>query len=107
MGMNVIVSMFISITRDTICTRISSISGCPALHNREIDQGSNSQDTYSDDTDGRDTLCSGGTPLLLFTPKLGLSTLFLPRSLTSALLAHKSHSSSKHLFAVCNDDAFR
>src|SRR5712691_8632606 len=54
MGMNVKVSMFIRITGDTICGGISSIGSNTGrrltLFDNEIDENSNSQHTYSDDS---------------------------------------------------------
>src|SRR6266702_2446100 len=92
MGMNVNVEMFITITRCAIYGRIGSVGRCLTLRNNEIDEAGNKQYSRRDDADDRDALSASGTPPLFFTPKLFLAASFLPRTLTSTLLAHGSHS---------------
>jgi len=89
-GMNVKVSMFIIVTRDTICCGIGSVGGRLAPHNHEIDKDSNSEYADSYDADNRDAPGSSGASPLFFSPPLFLSAVFLSRELTRALLTHKS-----------------
>src|SRR2546423_1219808 len=92
MGMNVNVEMFITITRCAIYGRVGSVGRCLTLRNNEIDEAGNKQYSRRDDAGHRDALSASGTPLLFFTPKLFLPASFLPRALTSTLLAHGSAS---------------
>src|SRR5579859_5108785 len=88
MGMVVRGSLFQPITRDGIYGGISGIGRCLSLRNDHIDEASNSQHCCRDDADSRDALSAHGTLPLFFTPKLVLPASFLPRALTSTLLAH-------------------
>src|SRR5438132_12944704 len=92
MGMNVNVEMFITITRCAIYGRIGSVGSCLTLRNNEIDEAGNKQYSRRDDAGDRDALSASGTLPLFFAPKLFLPASFLPRTLTSTLLVHGSHS---------------
>ena len=95
MGMNVNVEMFITITRCPIYGRIGSVGRCLTLRNNEIDEASNKQYSRRYNAGGRDALSASGTPPLFLTPKQFIPAPFLPRTLTSYLLAHRFHSPFK------------
>src|SRR6266481_4924545 len=91
MCMNVRAGLLCTLTGNVIYRRVRSVGRCVALRNHEIDKDSNSEHAYRDDADGCNTLRSSGTPSLFFAPSLFLAALFLPRVVTSALLAHTFH----------------
>src|SRR5207302_5234052 len=94
-SVNVKVAVFTAITRYTVYGGVGSVGRCLNLSNNEIDEAGNKQYSRRYNAGGRDALSARGTPPLFFTPKLFLPASFLPRTLTSYLLAHGSHSPFK------------
>lgn len=101
MGMNMEVAMFKTIAGNAIDGRISWVRRSLALCDGEIGEASNSQCDHADDDEYCDALRSSGSSPLFFTPSLFLAALFLPRAVTSALLAHTFHFPFVRAFQEC------
>src|SRR6266566_6804804 len=94
-SVNVKVTVFTAITRYSVYGGVGSVGRCLTLCNNEIDEAGNKQYSRRYNAGGRDALSASSTSPLFFTPKLFLPAPFLPRTLTSYLLAHRFHSPFK------------
>jgi len=94
-GVNVKVAVFPAITRYAVYGGVGSVGRCLNLSNNEIDEAGNKQYSRRYNAGGRDALSASGTSPLFLTPKQFISAPFLPRTLTSYLLAHRFHSPFK------------
>ena len=91
MRMDVRAALLSALTGNVIYRWIRSIGRRLASRYNEVDETGDSQHDHTNDDECRDTFCASGTPPPFFAPLLFLAALFLPRAVTSALLAHTFH----------------